>query len=211
MASPVQSPTMKTLPNFRCLNVSSIKGSSHTNNAIFRSSRPDLLDGNDLETFKTFGIRTIIDLRSKSEYMVASGPKLLDDTYKPYSVDLPQKRNPKPKSELYCYAVPKTKDVKHGRGTCVIEQGMPVEKKRFLINFFNLNYVKRIFTRAPWYIQVVSLILLLLETIFRTRYLYFTRLFALTVVNKAGLGKSYEDMVELSQSSIYAGTKMHWI
>ena len=55
---------------------------------LYRSSRPDFLTKDEVNEFLKLGIRSIIDLRSVSEYRRASGPKLLDDVYPLYEVSL---------------------------------------------------------------------------------------------------------------------------
>jgi len=53
---------------------------------LFRSSRPDLLTAEEAEKFEQLNMRSVVDLRSASEYRRADGPKLLDAVYPVYKV-----------------------------------------------------------------------------------------------------------------------------
>jgi len=53
---------------------------------LFRSSRPDLLTAEEVNKFVLLNIRSVVDLRSASEYRKADGPKLLDAVYPVYKV-----------------------------------------------------------------------------------------------------------------------------
>jgi len=89
----------KSMPNFRRLVPGNISddisdeqrstGSRPLN--LFRSSRPDHLTAEEVDMFVQLNIRTVIDLRSASEYGKADGPKLLDAIYPVYKVKVPNK------------------------------------------------------------------------------------------------------------------------
>jgi len=53
---------------------------------LYRSSRPDFLTAEEVDMFMPLNIRSIIDLRSASEYRKADGSKLLDAVYNVYKV-----------------------------------------------------------------------------------------------------------------------------
>ncbi|KAK3084513.1 hypothetical protein FSP39_014611 [Pinctada imbricata] len=200
---------MKTLPNFRRINSSNFEGFENERKSVYRSSRPDCVEGDDLKAFHSLGIRTIVDCRSKAQYLhkTAEGPKHLDNVYKLYSVKLPKGRNYHLDETVTCFPINhKTWDTEKTEISVKNIDGE--EKKHFLINFFPSAYGRAIFMRAPWYIKILGIFVLLFDTIFRTSYIYFVRLFALTVINKGGLKKSYEDMIELSQASICAALKI---
>lgn len=79
------------------------------------------------------------------------------------------------------------------------------DRKHYLINFFRVSYVWAVFTRAPWYICLYSLLVLLVDLVLRTGCRYFMRLFARHVLNKSGLVGQYIDMLTYSQASICSG------
>jgi len=53
---------------------------------LFRSSRPDHLTAEEVDMFVQLNIRSVIDLRSASEYRKSDGAKLLDAVYPAYKV-----------------------------------------------------------------------------------------------------------------------------
>ena len=84
----------KSMPNFRRLAPASIPGNTSEEQRsmgrrplnFFRSSRPDHLTAEEVDMFVQLNIRSVIDLRSASEYRKADGPKLLDAVYPVYKV-----------------------------------------------------------------------------------------------------------------------------
>lgn len=178
-------------------------GKSHQDSgkegSIYRSSRPDLMDPHDLEEFKKHGIKCIIDLRSDNDYEIASGSKVLDNYYKLYSVALPHRY--KIHEEVICH--PKHSSNKKEKETIPTKDVK--EKKHFLINFFTTEYIRTVFKRAPWYIQFISLFIAVFDFVFRTGFKNFVRLFAVTVMNRRGLGPQYLDIVEMSKAGLCAG------
>jgi len=53
---------------------------------LYRSSRPDFLTPEEIDQFRSAGIRCIIDFRSVKEYGKATGHKNLDKFYPSYKV-----------------------------------------------------------------------------------------------------------------------------
>ena len=76
------------MPNFRSLAPLEGKQTQSTSK-LYRSSRPDFLSYDEVEEFRSLGIKSIIDFRASNEYKKALGSKLLDSYYKPYKVKLP--------------------------------------------------------------------------------------------------------------------------
>lgn len=68
-----------------------------------------------------------------------------------------------------------------------------------------INYIWKVFNRAPWYIKLYSLLFLIVDVIFNTNYRYFVRVFAKHVLNRDGLFGQYRDMINYSKASICAG------
>jgi len=83
-----------SMPNFRRLVSARILGDTTERRRsmggrplnLFRSSRPDHLTAEEVDIFVELNIRSVIDLRSASEYRKADGPKLLDAVYPAYKV-----------------------------------------------------------------------------------------------------------------------------
>jgi len=86
----------KSMPNFRRLVPTRISDSNDEDRSpkrggalnLFRSSRPDNLTAEEVDMFVQLNIRSVIDLRSASEYRRTDGPKLLDAVYPVYKVAL---------------------------------------------------------------------------------------------------------------------------
>ncbi|XP_063448840.1 uncharacterized protein LOC134728232 [Mytilus trossulus] len=189
--------------NWRVLCHGKSKQGNGRHGSIYRSSRPDLMDPLDLEEFKKHGIKCIIDLRSDKDYEIASGSKVLDNYYKLYKVVLPKSNCYKQQEPVICQAIEgKKKKKAKGPATEILE------KKHFLINFFTSAYTSTLFKRAPWYIQLISLFIAIFDFIFRTGFKNFVRLFAVTVINRAGIAASYLDIAEMSKGGICAGLKL---
>lgn len=188
--------TFQSMPNFRVVDNWCNESAKEEGKCIlYRSSRPDFLTAAEIDTFKQLGIRSIIDFRSVKEYHKAGGPKLLDHHFPLYKVKLPLN-----------FKCRHGDQVKYSRlqanWVCRDET---TQRKHFLINFFTLNYIWAIYSRAPWYIKLISLVLLLYDVIFNTGYKHFVRLFARNVLNKCGLAGQYIDMVTYSQAAICSG------
>lgn len=185
-----------TVPNFRVLCGSSESEQRGVQDGvIYRSSRPDFLTEQELLAFRNLSIRSIIDFRSRKEYMASSseGNHVLDKEYDLLQVKLPRGRN-------YYHDEPVQLKLLQ---TASAVSDRP--RRHYLINFFTMNYIWTVFNRAPWYIRLYSCILLLVDYIFNTGYKYFVRLFARTTLNRTGLIGQYKDIVEHSQKSICAG------
>ena len=83
-------------------------------------------------------------------------------------------------------------------------------RKHYLIDFFRINYVWAVFTRAPWYFCLYSLLVLIVDLVLWKDYKNFVRLFARRVLNKTGLVGQYVDMLTHSQASICYGKLQHY-
>jgi len=83
--------------------------------------------------------------------------------------------------------------------------GVIDDRKHFLVDFFRFSYIWGVFKRAPWYIYLYSILLLVVDLVLRNHFLNFTRLFIRHAVNKAGLVGQYIDMLVYSQASICSG------
>ncbi|KAK6191313.1 hypothetical protein SNE40_003036 [Patella caerulea] len=209
-----------SLPNFRVLwgpktNADSEKSK---NVVLYRSSRPDLLDERGLSFFQKLKIKRILDFRSKKEYRKANGKKVLDETYPVYKVAFPHGRNYKPNEPVILKSVPNRRCnfewfTKLAKGKVNQEAGDQSSDntplgQHILLDFFSAAYIWTVFKRAPWYLQLYSLIFLAIDIIFNTGYMYFVRFFARNVLNPTGLIGQYKDMIDMSQRSICAALKL---
>jgi len=79
------------------------------------------------------------------------------------------------------------------------------DRKHYLIDFFRINYVWALFTRAPWYFCLCSLLVFLVDLVLRNGCKYLIRMFARCVMNKTGLMGHYIDVLTYSQAAICSG------
>ncbi len=198
MAGPETKVHFKSMPNFRQVyQRTSEKSQIKKPCMLYRSSRPDFLTVNEADQFKSLGIRTIIDFRSAHEYRKANGAKILDDDYPVFKVKLPFRLRYKPNDT-----------VQFKRITLNSSSDKKLDnlgRQHILVDFFKLNYIWAVFTRAPWYIRLYSFIHLIVDVVFNTHFKHFVRLFARNVLNPMGLASQYIDMVNYSQAPICAG------
>ncbi|XP_013386375.1 uncharacterized protein LOC106155892 isoform X2 [Lingula anatina] len=169
---------------------------------LYRSSRPDFMTESEVDKMKEMGIQSIVDLRSRSEYLKATGDKHLDRIYKPLKVLLPGFLGNKPSDAV------KVKAFKTTACSSNANTSTEQSRKHYFINFYNWNYIWTIFNRATWYIKLYGILLLVIDVIFHTNYKHFIRLFARNVLNVGGLLEQYIDMIEMSQPSICAALKL---
>ncbi|CAD5117183.1 unnamed protein product [Dimorphilus gyrociliatus] len=195
-------PTFESMPNFRPVVVKVTPDTSstekHCQATLYRSSRPDFLENDELKKFEELGIKCIIDLRSSKEYEKANGAKNLNKTFTVNKISLPlpwKKLKVGEKAELK-----------------PIEKYLPENTERkgkhVLVNFFRLNYIVAVFSRAPWYLQIMSLFYLLIDLIGNTGYKNFVRIFARNILNPVGIAGQYKDMVTYSHASICSALKL---
>lgn len=184
-----------SMPNFRFVGGSLICGTTEkpVTNRLYRSSRPDFLQHDEVTSFVNLELRSILDFRSAKEYKKANGTKFLDQHFKVYKVIVP--------SNGYSETAP----VKFTPVRTKLQPVTGTQRKHYLIDFFNINYVWAIYKRAPWFIKLYSLLWLLVDVMLNTGYRYFVQVFATNVLNKGGLLGNYIDMLTYSQASICAG------
>ena len=169
------------LNNFRCLEgYTCSDGSKIKPGLLYRSARPDLLTVEDCEQFEKFGIRTIIDLRRRDEYLKAKGPKNLDGTYPSFYWK---------KDEFWALKTRK-KPV----------SSLP-EKKHLIVPLFTLAVIWKSFYMLNFFIRWPSLLLALFDKIFGT--LFFVKFYAKLVINKSSLSQKYFEVIETTQPIIY--------
>ena len=185
----------KSMPNFRSLIATDDETASGTNKLLlFRSSKPDGLSKCEIQQYQSLGIRMIIDFRSVNEYKKSKGDKLLDANYALYKIQFPLSYKYKPYQSVQMKQI--NNQILKGS-----EYGQHV-----FIDFFKMDYVMAVFRRAPWYIQLYSMIWLILDLLLNTNYRYFVQVFARNVLNPVKLGGQYIDFLLYSGSSIAAGT-----
>lgn len=195
-------PKFDSMPNFRPVVVKITNDSKFSKvehkPTLYRSSRPDFLENSDLHKFEELGIKCIIDLRSAKEYEKANGAKNLNKNFIVHKIVLP-----KPWSKLRVGEKAVTKPI------CkYIKENQEFQGKHVLVNFFRLNYILAVFSRAPWYLQILSLFYLMYDVILNTGYRHFVRIFARNILNPSGIAGQYKDIVTYSHASICSALKL---
>ena len=190
-----------SIHNFRPVLIKESSENDNTSPSLYRSSRPDLLLESEVDTFNSYGIQCIIDMRSKSDFARQSGDKLLQKQghFESYSVLLPKGRTYNPGEEVNFKAVNKD-----NKSSPLSAEKRPIGR-HYHINFFTFSYIFTIIKRAPWYIRILSFFVMIYDLLMRNGNYYFIRLYAKFVINKGGLLAAYLDMLEMSKNSIAAG------
>lgn len=161
---------------------------------LYRSSRPDLLTQKEVDyILKDLKIKCILDMRSVREYRKASGDKLLDQHFNISELKYPECRNYHPKEEV---------DI------------LPIDSKssdckvhHYMLDIFG-GYAWIIFKRAPWYIWIYSIFVLLYDLLFNKGFHNFIRLYTTRVLNPGGILGQYKDIIEECQPSLAAALKL---
>ncbi|XP_071789790.1 uncharacterized protein [Asterias amurensis] len=152
---------------------------------LYRSAKQDKASPEDIKHLQSLGIRTHLDLRSKTEYLRESTPKAIDHIVgvlipkslpdpkvKPYPIDIPMKGLKK-----------KIVDVKD------------LSQRRYLIDFFSFELAMKTFNSAPLYKRLLALCVLVFDIIMGNNFKHFVRMFKDTI-NDHGLSGQYIDMLE---------------
>lgn len=220
-------PKLDSIPNLRLLCKRSTSSADNSTildaAAVYRSSKPDRIDVNELDEFRQLGIRSIIDFRSPKEYLSTDGHRLLDKEYSLCEVILP-KENYKP-GQFVKYEIISQKDNhKHtskqnehitrdnssnncanGANDASSQNGQQSEKRHFLINFFSFKYIITIFNRLPWHLWCLGILHLLWDLIVRNKLRSFRKFIGMNAINSGGIFGQYVDIIEVSQPAICAG------
>jgi hypothetical protein len=169
---------------------------------LFRCSRPDLLSVEEANWFHKSGIKAIVDCRSASEYINhANGLKYIDMDYNIYKVLFPYLR-------WQYFVGENVKMVQKKSKAHEVKSDNP--GSHFMVDFFRMNYIASVFTRAPWYFMIYSLLYLAVDLVKRTGYFTnFVGLYAKRILNPMNLIGQYKDILEHSKLSIVAGTYSH--
>ena len=193
-----------SVPNFRTVVEPESFDDEHPK--LYRSSRPDFMTPEDFEDFRKLGIRSIVDFRAHGEYKRATGTKLLDHYYPRYKVVIP-KFGEIPLNSVKAVPIKTSEYGEHTENIKKSHTNETVLGKHYFIDFFKLNYIWMVFTKAPMWFRLYSLIYLIYDIIFRTGFRHWIRAFAEQVLNKdeKGLAGQYMDMIDFSKASIYSG------
>lgn len=201
----------KNLPNFRQAGGRGLltkAGQRVRDGLLFRSSRTDFLTEKEKETFQGFGIKSIIDLRRKSEYERAEGDKILDDKYETCILKKGKVQKWKPsfrwggakKRKVASGDTPDSKPHNESE-TESTDDGQPsLRGRRYLVNMMSMDLIWYVFTQVNFFIRYISLILVVMDWLFGCHL--FVRLFNWLVVNQQSLSKQYVDILEYTKPAV---------
>lgn len=184
-------PVFENLPNFRQAggkDVTNRHGRVIKNGLLYRSSRTDFVTAKDKGLFQQLGIKSIVDLRQKSEYERADGEKLLDDMYEV----LVLKKG---------VAKPWEPSLRWGRrvrsGSVKAENFLG---RRYLVNMFTMELIWHVFVQLNFCLRYFSLILVAIDWIVGSHL--FPKFYNYLVVNNLSIADNYVDMLEFSKPVI---------
>ena len=191
-------PNFDNLPNFRQAGGKGIMtqhGQRVRDGLLYRSSRTDFLTEEEKAHFQHLGIKSIIDLRRKSEYERADGDKVLDDMYVPCVVKHGKVSKLKPSLRWGGGALRKRKP---GRKDSDATDAPP--GKRYLVNMFTMDLIWYIFSQVNFFIRYLTLILVLIDWLFGCQL--FVRFFTWAVLNRQTLAQQYVTLLVYTKSAV---------
>ncbi len=157
---------------------------------LYRSAKQDKASPEDIKHLQSLGIRTHLDLRSKTEYLRKRTPKAIDCIV---GVLVP-KSFPDPKVKPY----PAISDIpmKGLKKKSVDEKDLSTMiQRRYLIDFFSFELALKTFNSGSLFKRLISLFVLLFDVIVGNNFKNFVRMFKDTI-NDHGLSGQYIDMLE---------------
>ena len=194
-------PQFENLPNFRQAGGKGIMnrhGLKVRDGLLYRSSRTDFLTEKEKVLFQHLGIKSIIDLRRKSEYERSDGDKVLDDMYAPCVVKHGKVSKLKPSLRWGRGASSGLRRRKTGRKDSDATDAPP--GKRYLINMFTMDLIWYVFNQVNFLIRYLTLILVLVDWLFGCQL--FVRFFTWAVLNRQTLVRQYVDMLIYTKSAV---------
>ncbi|KAK3084388.1 hypothetical protein FSP39_012721 [Pinctada imbricata] len=172
---------VKSMPNFR------VVYENVQNPILYRSSRPDFLEGEDLQSFNELGIKMIVDLRSHSSYKKIKAPKEIDKFYQPYVISLPKKRGYDPGETVMCKALDKESFSVGSEEISGRQLGVP--RKHLFLDFMLPKVMMSYLKMLPWYMIIYAFFVMLYDIIFRTSFKNFILLLSKQILNEIGPAK----------------------
>ena len=177
----------ENLPNFRQAggtSLSTTDGKVVKDGMVFRCSRTDFVTQKDKSLFQQLGIKSIIDLREKSEYERADGEKRLDNLYIPFVVKNGSKQ--------------KMRRRRVGDSNSIDESS--ALGYRYLISLTSMEMIWYLFGKLNFFIRWSSLLLALFDWAFGSHY--FVKLYNKLVLNDQTMFERYMDVLEFNKPAI---------
>jgi protein tyrosine/serine phosphatase len=177
----------ENLPNFRQAgmtpDLTNREGKKIKNGLLYRSSRTDFITENDKKIFRQLGIKSVIDLRRKSEYERSDGMKLLDSMYPMYVLE---------KGEIK----PMRPSMRWGGST---NGGQSVDEehqmgRRYLVNMWTMELIWHVFMQVNFIIRWSSLILVAIDWLIGSHL--FVKFFNWMLFEQQTVSQQYIDVLE---------------
>lgn len=181
----------ENLPNFRQaggLGLANKYGQRVKDGLLFRSSRTDFITVKDKALFQELGIKSIIDLRSQTEYERADGEKLLDDIFSSYVLKHGKIKKMKPSLRWGRKKGNSNRDDSDFVGY------------RYLVSMWTMKWIWYIFVQLNFILRWSSFLLLIIDWIFGSQL--FVKLFVKLVINKQSISRQYVDLLEYNKPVI---------
>lgn len=188
------------LPNFREVGGGRLvnkDGKRVRSGVLYRASRTDFLTEEEIKTFLGFGFKTIIDMRTKSEFERADGEKLLGRYYEPLIL---KSDGTHPFTPSYRWGGKLKKSM---REVAKQKKKSPDAKwagKRYLASLFSRDFFLHMFYKVNFISRYFSLILLAIDWFIGTHF--FPKYFSWILVNSQTLPEQYVYMLEYSKKMI---------
>ena len=190
----------KNLPNFREVGGGRLvnKDGKHVRRGVlYRASRTDFLTEEEVKTFLGYGFKTIIDMRTKSEFERADGEKLLVKHYEPLVL---KSDGVGPFKPSYRWGGRLKKSMRKAERE---KRKMPDSKwagKRYLANMFTREFFLNLIYKVNFISRYFAIMLLAIDWFLGTHLL--PKYFSWAVVNSQTLQEQYVDMLEYGKKMI---------
>lgn len=178
----------ENLPNFRQAGGHpTVEGLSVNDGMIYRSSRTDFVTKRDVSRFRELGIKSIIDLRGKTEFKTANGNKLLNPLYAPYTVKNGVMRRLKLSSCL-------------GGRDSVDDEDDELLGRRYLVSMASAKLIWHLFYQLNAFIRWFTLLIAFFDWVVGTHY--FVKLCNHMVLNEQSLAGRYIEVLEYNKDAV---------
>lgn len=188
------------LPNFREVGggrLVNTNGKRLRSGVLYRASRTDFLTEEEVKTFLGFGFKTIIDMRTKSEFERADGEKLLVKHYEPLVL---KSNGVGPFKPSFRWGGKLKKSMREAERQ---KSKVPDSKwmgKRYLANMFSREFFVHLIYKVNFISRYFAMILLAIDWFLGSHLL--PKFFSWAVVNSQTLPEQYVDMLEYSKKMV---------
>ena len=192
--------TFPNLPNFREVGGGRLvnkNGERIRSGVLYRASRTDFLTEEEIKTFLGYGFKTIIDMRTKSEFERADGEKLLVKYYEPLVL---KGDGSYPFKPSYRWGGKLNKSMKEAARQKKKSPDSKWVGKRYLASLFSRAFFMHMFYKVNFISRYFSLILLAIDWFLGSHF--FPKYFSWALVNSQTLPEQYVDMLEYSKHMI---------